>query len=132
MWLFLEPLDVWLFRDGRPFDAGSDHRAESLFPPYPTVIQGAGRSHHLTVQDVDLRDKDGITASVGTATDVLGLRLRGPFLERREEGTIVRYYPQPADAGQPAPPQAQARLATGASPPGRDYQHPHAGAVGPG
>ncbi|HXG18262.1 MAG TPA: type III-B CRISPR module-associated Cmr3 family protein, partial [Methylomirabilota bacterium] len=44
MYLFLEAIDVWLFRDGRPFDARSDHRAESLFPPYPSVMQGAIRS----------------------------------------------------------------------------------------
>jgi CRISPR-associated protein Cmr3 len=56
MHLLLEAVDVWLFRDGRPFDAGSDHRADSLFPPYPSVMQGVIRSHHLVVKNVDLRD----------------------------------------------------------------------------
>lgn len=98
MWLFLEALDVWLFRDGRPFDAGSDHRASSLFPPYPTVIQGAIRSHHLVVKGVSLTAPKQIEECVGSTTDVKDLRLRGPFLARCENGRIVRYFPQPADA----------------------------------
>lgn len=98
MWLWLEALDVWLFRDGRPFDAGSDHRAQSLFPAYPTVVQGAIRSHHLVVNRVDLANRSAISALVGTARSVGALRLRGPFLARREGGRIVRYLAQPADA----------------------------------
>ncbi|MCS6846435.1 MAG: type III-B CRISPR module-associated Cmr3 family protein, partial [Anaerolineae bacterium] len=66
MALFLSPVDVWLFRDGRPFDAGDDHYARSLFPPYPSVIQGAIRSHHLVVKGVDLRDKRAIEEAVGS------------------------------------------------------------------
>jgi CRISPR-associated protein Cmr3 len=98
MHLFIEPVDVWLFRDGRPFEAGSDHRAESLFPPYPSVMQGVLRSHHLVVKNVDLQNKKAIENSVGTATNFKGLRMRGPFLARREAGGIVRYFPVPADA----------------------------------
>lgn len=96
--LFLEAVDVWLFRDGRPFDAGSDHRARSLFPPFPTVIQGAIRSHHLVVQGVNLNDRHAVEAAVGTTDDVRNLRLHGPFLARREGDRVVRYLPQPADA----------------------------------
>ncbi len=98
MLLFLEPIDVWLFRDGRPFDAGSDHRAQSRFPPYPTVLQGAVRSHHLVVRGVDLRDQRAVAAAVGTADDFGALRMRGPFVARREGARLVRYLPQPADA----------------------------------
>ncbi len=99
MQLFLEPVDVWLFRDGKPFDAGSDHRARSLFPPSPHVMQGVIRSHHLVVKGVDLRDHQAIKAAVGTVKDFRGLRLRGPFIARREgqNGQIVRYFPVPAD-----------------------------------
>lgn len=98
MHLFIEPVDVWLFRDGRPFDAGSDHRAQSLFPPYPSVIQGVMRSYHLIVKNVDLNDKDSVRQAVGTAEDVRGLRMRGPFVTRREGDALVRYFPVPADA----------------------------------
>lgn len=97
MQLFLRPVDVWLFRDGRPFDAFSDHRARSLFPPYPTVIQGAIRSHHLVVKNVDLRDPAAIRKAVGTAEDFGPLRLRGPLIARNENGKITRYFPLPAD-----------------------------------
>lgn len=96
--LFLRPLDVWLFRDGRPFDAGSAHRAESLFPPYPTVIQGAFRTARLLLHGIDLKDKQGIANLVGKPDEYGTLRLRGPFLARHEGNDIVRYFPKPADA----------------------------------
>jgi len=98
MRLFIEPVDVWLFRDGRPFSAGSDHRAQSLFPPYPSVMQGVVRSHHLIVHSIDLTDRQAIENAVGTATDYRNLRLRGPFVARHENGKITRYFPVPADA----------------------------------
>lgn len=96
--LFLRPLDVWLFRDGRPFDAGSTTRAESLFPPYPTVIQGAFRTHKLLLHSVNLQDKTAIEKLVGTADDYRDLHLRGPFLAKQTPQNIIRYFPQPADA----------------------------------
>jgi CRISPR-associated protein Cmr3 len=98
MHLFLEAIDVWLFRDGRPFDARSDHRAQSLFPPYPSVIQGAIRSHHLVVKNVDLQDPKQIESTVGTIDNYRDLLLRGPFLARKENGQIARYLPVPAHA----------------------------------
>ena len=97
MELFLEPVDVWLFRDGKPFDGGSDHRARSLFPPSPSVMQGAIRSYHLVVKGIDLRNRQAIADAVGTADDFKDLRLRGPFIAREEGDKIVRYFPVPAD-----------------------------------
>lgn len=96
--LFLRPLDVWLFRDGRPFDAGSANRAESLFPPYPTVIQGAFRTHKLLLHGVDLTDTTAIEKLVGKPDEYGSLQLRGPFLAKRDGQNITRYFPQPADA----------------------------------
>ncbi|MCS7275949.1 MAG: type III-B CRISPR module-associated protein Cmr3 [Dehalococcoidia bacterium] len=97
MELFLEAVDVWLFRDGRPFDAISDHRAVSMFPPYPTVVQGAIRSRHLVVRGVDLHDPKAVERTVGTVDNYGSLRMRGPLIARRESGRIVRYFPLPAD-----------------------------------
>lgn len=97
MQLFIAPIDVWLFRDGRPFDAETDHRATSLFPPYPSVIQGVIRSQHLIVKGVDLNNAQAITDTVGTANDFKGLRLRGPFLAKWENGQLTRYFPVPSD-----------------------------------
>jgi len=100
MRLFLEPEDVWLFRDGRPFDAGTIHRARSLFPPYPSAIQGAIRSHELAVKGIELHDKQKVKEAVGTTSDYGPLRLSGPFLAKYEEETktLTRYFPMPADA----------------------------------
>lgn len=98
MKLLVKPVDVWLFRDGRPFDAGSEHRAVSRFPPHPSVMQGVLRSHHLVVHGVDLSDRGAIEAAVGTATRYGKLRVRGPFVARQEDGLVVRYFPLPADA----------------------------------
>jgi CRISPR-associated protein Cmr3 len=118
MRLLLSAVDVWLFRDGRLFDAGSDHRAESLFPPYPSVVQGAIRSHHLVVKGVDLRNGAAIADAVGTATDYKGLRVRGPFVAKCEGGRARRYLPQPADAVTIDPDAHTLRAASVPRPPG--------------
>lgn len=98
--LFIEAEDVWLFRDGKPFTRGGDHAAHSIFPPFPTVIQGAIRSKELGLKLVDLGDKDAIIRAVGTATDFANLRLRGPYLAEWDEPgrSVHRYFPVPADA----------------------------------
>lgn len=96
--LFLQAVDVWMFRDGRPFDAGSAHRAKSVFPPYPSVLQGAFRTARLLWRGVDLKDKKAIADLVGGPDNYGSLRLRGPYLARCESGQVIRYFPQPADA----------------------------------
>lgn len=97
--IFIEPLDVWLFRDGRPFAAGSDHRAESLFPPFPSTALGAIRTSQLF--------RLGWPQQSGKMTDNIlakkdDLTLSGPFVARREQingkAQFLRYYPQPADS----------------------------------
>lgn len=106
-WLFLKAMDVWLFRDGRPFSPGTNQRAECLFPPYPTVVQGAVRSKYLTSQGVDLSEPQAIRAKAGApldyragATLILGgLELRGPFLGYLQaDGSTQLFFPQPGDA----------------------------------
>jgi CRISPR-associated protein Cmr3 len=96
--LFMQAEDVLLFRDGRPFNAGSDHEARSLFPPPPSVIQGVLRSHYLVHKNIPLSDSVAIRQLVGDSANPKGLRLRGPFLARRENGRVVCYFPTPADA----------------------------------
>lgn len=104
MHLFLEAQDVWLFRDGRPFDAGSAHRAESLFPPYPFTIQGALRSHQLVLKKVRLDDRPKIRETVGEplafpgTSNLGGLILSGTFLAwKTSNGNVERLFPLPAD-----------------------------------
>ncbi len=98
MYIFLQPEDVLLFRDGRPFNQGEDHHARSVFPPLPSVMQGAIRSHYLVIQGIPLDDKKRIIETVGTAEDYKALRLRGPFLSKRQSEGVTRYFPTPADA----------------------------------
>jgi CRISPR-associated protein Cmr3 len=97
MHLFIAPLDVWLFRDGKPFDAEADHRATSLFPPYPSVMQGVIRSQHLIANKVKLNDRAEIEKWVGTTDNYGALRLRGPFLAKWDGENLTRYFPVPAD-----------------------------------
>ena len=96
--LYMEAEDVLLFRDGRPFNAGSDHEARSLFPPSPSVIQGVLRSHYLAHKNISLNDQQAIRELVGDSANPKGLRLRGPILAKREGGKVMRYFPTPADA----------------------------------
>jgi len=48
---------------------------------------------------VNLRDRKAIVSEVGTATDFGKLRMLGPLIAKRDEGTnkIIRYLPIPAD-----------------------------------
>lgn len=104
MRLFIEPTDVWLFRDGRPFDAGSDHRAASLFPPPPSVIQGALRAAYVAFQGATMDDYvegklSNIERAIGKPGEEPPFTLRGPFIGVRVNATTVeRYLPIPADA----------------------------------
>lgn len=103
--LFIEPMDVWLFRDGRPFDAGLQHRAESMFPPFCSVIAGAIRSYQLARLGISLdnsraENRQKIRDMVGTSDELKGLQIAGPVVAKRDQmtGQITRFYPQPADA----------------------------------
>ncbi len=97
--LYINAVDVLLFRDGKPFDFGISQKAKSVYPPAPTTVQGAIRSHYLVHKNVDLTQKAAIEALVGTDTDVLDLRIQGPFIAReREDGQIERLLRRPADS----------------------------------
>ncbi len=105
MQLFIEPSDVWLFRDGRPFSAGTDRRANSVFPPPPTVTAGMIRTAYLLAKGVDpAAFKAGPDATakqdIGSPTEgeYGNLRLCGPFLAAADAAdNVTRYYPAPAD-----------------------------------
>lgn len=114
-WLFIEPTDVWLFRDGRPFSAGEGHLARSLFPPTPLTVQGALRSlilGHSNVEWYEFRYQR--TPAAQTLAQQIGhpfyrkddsdyqaslgqFEMAGPFLARRVEDRVVRYTPLPLD-----------------------------------
>lgn len=113
MWLFLEAIDVWLFRDGKPFNAGEAHIANSLFPPSSQTIQGALRTIILDTLQIDIKTyvngqaDDGIYKLIGNPGEnenLLGkMQLYGPFVAKRyqdQEGNTTgyeRYLPLPQD-----------------------------------
>ncbi len=96
----IRPVDVWLFRDGRPFTAGEDHTAETLFPPSPFTMQGAIRAKVLADKGVDFTvfARDGQPdPDVGYGENYSRLRLFGPLLMCYRDGRWERLIPAPAD-----------------------------------
>ena len=97
--LFIRPVDVLVVPRWAAISAGSDHRAESLFPPYP---RHPGRHPLQSIGapgGINLNDPLAIEKAVGKPNDYGALRLRGPFLAKLDDqGIPVRYFPQPADA----------------------------------
>ena len=109
MKLFIEPVDVWLFRNGRPFNRGSDHLARSVFPPLPTVMQGVIRTHHIernggipAYLSRRLPEVEKVIGEPGSSPPDT-FRLRGPFVAQRSAIAastydVGFYFPLPADA----------------------------------
>jgi len=102
MQIVIRPMDVWLFRDGKPFRAGEDHAAETLFPPSPFTLQGAIRTKVLADKGVNLAEfaKNGERnpdPDVGYGENFGKLRLRGPLLMRCKDGKWERLIPMPTD-----------------------------------
>jgi len=117
VWLFLEPLDVVLFRDSKPFTAGESFWARSTFPPSPLPFMGALRAKLLVEQGVDpevyKRAVTGRSKGLPKLIDRIGgphdygrLRLTGPFLAQKRGSRLVPYFPAPLDLrvleGEPA------------------------------
>jgi CRISPR-associated protein Cmr3 len=102
MQIVIRPMDVWLFRDGKPFRAGEDHAAETLFPPSPFTLQGAIRTKVLVDKGVNLAEfaKNGERnpdPEVGYGDYFGKLRLLGPLLMRCKDGKWERLIPMPTD-----------------------------------
>ena len=106
MQILIRPVDVWLFRDGRPFRAGEDHLAVSLFPPTPFTLQGAIRTKALVDKGIDVHDFVQYVKQnkpypeapeIGFGDNFGDLRLLGPLLARRNDGYWERLLPMPAD-----------------------------------
>lgn len=108
-WLEIRARDVWLFRDGKPFAAGEDHSATSMFPPTPLTLAGALRQKISVSLGVSLRQyRAGKTEAARKAISYIGthgdlqqpgqFKLRGPFLSLRlNERQLIPLLPTPAD-----------------------------------
>jgi hypothetical protein len=98
-WIFIEPEDVWFFRDARAFVKGGGYStAKIIFPPSPQTVTGALRSLILgnypnldmtkfeTGADKDLYRRIGKPGDLGPE-----FCLRGPFFARRLGDDILCY-----------------------------------------
>lgn len=109
-WFFVEPGDVWTFRNARVV-LGGGSIATSIFPPTPLTVQGALRSLILSASGVDWVDfRQQATSEAQEIGKIIGypswqgrdpslgkFSMAGPFLARAEGGRIVCYTPLPAD-----------------------------------
>ncbi len=110
--IFIEPLDVLLFRDSKPFMGGEDHLARSVFPPPPSTVYAAIRSHLLSQCfgrfEAFKEDKDvppDLTEEIGSPANFGSLELRRLFIARKREPvdshqqvtSVELLYPMPND-----------------------------------
>jgi CRISPR-associated protein Cmr3 len=110
--IFLEPLDVWVFRDGRPFSAGEDHHAKSVFPPSPFTIQGslrskvlvencgnldkyAGRNGNASCPKCGSESECPLRQEIGTPGNPGPFRLRYVLPAHQTHGSLTTYFPLP-------------------------------------
>lgn len=110
-WVFITPQDVWMFRDNKPFAAGQNFVARSMFPPTPQTVQGFLRTQYLESRGVDFaaygrgeidwaNENIGYTPKNGTPT--FGkLKIAGAFIARRKDnkdnGELERLFRPPLD-----------------------------------
>jgi len=106
--IFIEPLDVLFFRDGRPFTAGEQHFAQSIFPPTSLTFQGAIRTKILKQKGILTNfdklkafweSKDEICQIIGSSQDgnYGKLRIKGPFIAKKEKDKIIEHFIAPLD-----------------------------------
>jgi CRISPR-associated protein Cmr3 len=115
MWITITPMDVSLFREPKPFTAGDDFQATSLFPPTPLPFIGALRScifsnlfsksglnfseygKRCSLQNQQDRPADELTAimkRLGSHAELGSLSCCGPFIVNPDGKLLV---PAPAD-----------------------------------
>jgi CRISPR-associated protein Cmr3 len=103
MKIFLEPNDVLMFRDGKPFSGGDDHFARSIFPPSPSTLYGAIRSKFLSekypqYENFKIGDiPEDIKEAVGTPLLPGSLAITNFFTAKRVGGLIQLIFPIPKD-----------------------------------
>lgn len=109
MKLFVEPNDVLMFRDGKPFSGGDDHFARGTCPPPPSTIYGALRSHILSLKCPEFDSfaasaqnnlAEEVTREIGTPQTHGTLKLGQCLLAWREGSTVQPIYPLPRDVSQ--------------------------------
>jgi len=98
--IFIEPLDVLLFRDAKPFTGGEDHLARSVFPPPPSTVYAAIRSHLLSQRFGRFEAFNDSTDVPPDLTEEIGSPARFGSLELRR--LLVARKGEPVDSPQHA------------------------------
>ena len=112
MRIFIEPTEPLLFRTGRPFNAGENNFAETLFPPTPETLQGSlramiaiqwGKAQTDKTRTIsEIFNEDAVVKLIGRRVDdrnVYGqFRITGFTLGKRDKDTnfVERLFPAPA------------------------------------
>lgn len=105
MRIFIEPNDVLMFRDGRPFSGGDDHFARGTCPPPPSTLYGAIRSYILSLKwsefdsfaNNDQSILDNIMKEIGTPNKPGTLTLKQFLLAKNWVAGVEPVYPMPKD-----------------------------------
>ncbi len=105
MRIFIEPNDVLMFRDGKPFAGGDDHFARGSFPPPPSTIYGALRAHILsqksgkfnTFKENPSEISRDIINEIGTPNELGTLKITFFALAENHNAHIKQYFPIPTD-----------------------------------
>lgn len=111
MWLFIEPLDILLFRDSKPFAAGEGFWARSVFPPNGLPLMGALRAKMIIDSGTSFQTYQNYAGSknndnkklaelvklIGRFDNYGELQLAGPFLSRVEDEKQQIYFSAPLD-----------------------------------
>lgn len=108
-WIFIQPHDVWMFRDSKPFSAQQNFVARSLFPPTPQTMQGVIRTHYLESQSVNWKayaagnERRELYEAVGRPGNghqppTMGdLNITGPLLAIQNDGQVEVLVHAPMD-----------------------------------
>lgn len=100
MRIFLTPSDVLFFRSARPFNAGEDDTAQSVFPPTPETIQGMLRAliaSHWATSLAEAFAMNEVRELIGDRSSYGRFRLILVTLgHRRADGVVERLFPAPA------------------------------------
>jgi len=105
MRIFIEPNDVFMFRDGKPFAGGDDHFARGSFPPPPSTIYGALRSHILSIKSGEFdisknnptKISETIKNEIGTKDSLGTLTITQFSIAKNNGAHIQQYFPMPKD-----------------------------------
>ena len=103
MWIKIEPLDVLLFRESKPFSAGENFRAAGQFPPTSLPLVGALRSRIMAHLGLDVLayaaaarkgEHTDLFEQIGSPDRLYPLAATGPFLAYSEQNIC---WPWPLD-----------------------------------